>query len=277
MSVAQNSLPHWAAHARLERLRGRTDDARKVYEAVLTTSRSSATQAGSRQLWWDWAEMEWLAGKSEAALGVILRSVDVNGTAGIMILRAKRNLDNGYHSSKELPWKEQEAWVKLHGLLELITSTPAAMLLAFDGYILDDGNIALKTPPHEGLTVASLLMLYRHSVILRNPTPPSLLRDRLEKAIEVYPSNTIVFGLFLEAEKGQGVWGRVRGLLGETTADGVGKDKDVPRRVAEVWVASWEKGRWEAEKERTRSGLVAAVDNERYVHPCWLHISNHCS
>lgn len=108
-------------------------------------------------------------------------------------------------------------------------------------------------------------MIYHHGVTLRNPTPPALLRERVEKAVDAYPSNTVILGMFLEAEKGRGVWGGVRALLGETTADGIGKDKDVPRRVAEVWVAGWEKGRWEAEKERTRSGLVAAVDNERYV------------
>jgi len=108
-------------------------------------------------------------------------------------------------------------------------------------------------------------------VTLRNPTPPSLLRDRLEKSIDVYPSNTVILGMFLEAEKGQAVWGRVRGLLGETTTDGLRKDKDVLRRAAEVWMASWEKGRWEAEKERTRSGLAAAVENERYDNACCMN------
>ena len=56
--------------------------------------------------------------------------------------------------------------------------------------------------------------------------------------------------MFLEAEKGQAIWGRVRAMLGETAADGSGKEKGVARRVAEVWVAGWEKGRWEAEAER---------------------------
>ncbi|KAJ2971881.1 hypothetical protein NUW54_g12394 [Trametes sanguinea] len=52
-------------------------------------------------------------------------------------------------------------------------------------------------------------------------------------------------------------------MLGETKADGTGKEKGVARRVAEVWVAGWEKGRWEAEIERTRSGLAAAAEDER--------------
>jgi hypothetical protein len=46
-------------------------------------------------------------------------------------------------------------------------------------------------------------------------------------------------------------------------ADGSAKEKGVVRRVAEVWVAGWEKGRWEVEVERTRSGLWAAVESDR--------------
>lgn len=267
LSNAQDSLKHWAAHARLERLRGRIEDARKVYQTVLTTSLPpSPTRPGMSQLWWDWAEAEWLYGLPDVALQVILRAVQVDSTSGIMVLRAKRSLEERFNGSMEMPWKEREAWIKLRGMLELLTSSPAAALLIFDEYLLNDSHIAEGGIAHESLTVASLLLLYQHGVTLRNPTPPSLLRDRLEKAIEVYPSNSIILGMFLEAEKGQGVWGRIRGILGETTADGMGRDKDVPRRVAEVWVAGWEKGRWEAEKERTRSGLIAAVDNERYVH-----------
>lgn len=90
-----------------------------------------------------------------------------------------------------------------------------------------------------------------------------MLRGRAERAIEAYPNNTFVLGMFLEGEKGQGVFGRVRAMLG---GDGAGcGGKSVPRRVCEVWVASWDKGRWEAEVERTRNGLSAGVEDERCV------------
>ena len=78
--------------------------------------------------------------------------------------------------------------------------------------------------------MASLSMLYNHAVVLKSPTPPALLRDRVERAVEVYPNNTAVMGIFLEAEKGQEIWGRVRATLGETAADGTGKTKGVARR-----------------------------------------------
>ncbi|KAJ7786181.1 hypothetical protein B0H16DRAFT_21301 [Mycena metata] len=48
-------------------------------------------------------------------------------------------------------------------------------------------------------------------------------------------------------------------MLGE----GGGIEKGILRRVEEVWVAGWDMSRWEAEIERTRTGLAAAVDSER--------------
>lgn len=241
-------------------------DARKVYQTVLTSaSPPSVSLTGTSQLWWDWAEMEWLAKSSEMALQCIAQAAGVPSTSGVMLLRAKRALENAYKDSDQLHWKEREAWIKLRGLLELLQSSPTAALLIFDDYLLNDPVFANGGAAHESLMVASLLIIYHYGVTLRNPTPPAVLRERLEQAIETYPSNTVILGMFLEAEKGRGIWGGVRGLLGETTSAGLGKDKDVPRRVAEVWVATWERGRWEAEQERTRSGLAAAVDQERYA------------
>ncbi|KAI0639721.1 DUF1740-domain-containing protein [Trametes polyzona] len=259
LANARESLPHWAAHARLECLRGRLDDARKVYQTVLATS--SQQRPGEGDLWWDWAHMEWLSRNEDAALQVIIRSSGVAGSGGIAVLRAKRHFESLLMTDLlRASWRERAPWIKLAVLLELLTSSAQSAMTLLDFYLnaLEQGSAA-----HESLTVASLAILYDHSVVLKNPTPPALLRERAERAIEKYPSNTAVLGIFLEAEKGQGIWGRVRATLGETAADGTGKEKDLARRVAEVWVAGWEKGRWEAEIERTRSGLAAAAEDER--------------
>lgn len=259
LANARDSLPHWAAHARLEYLRGRLDDARKVYQTVLIASAQNRPEAAP--LWWDWAHMEWLSRNEEVAQQVILRSSGVAGTGGIATLRAKRHFETLL--TQELlksSWKEREPWIKIAGLLELLTGSPQSALALFNSYLnmLEPG-----TPAHESLTVASLALLYEHATVLRHPTPPALLRERVERAIEVYSSNTAILGIFSEAQKGQGIWGRVRAMLGETTADGTGKEKSIARRVAEVWIGGWEKGRWEAEVERIRSGLLAAVENDR--------------
>ena len=133
----------------------------------------------------------------------------------------------------------------------------------FDRYKAD---VDIDDVARESLTVASILMTYRYGVVLRNPMPPVLLRDRATSALESYGSNSLVLAMFLEAEKGQGVWGRVRSILGDEAAgNGHWKEKDVARRVEEVWIAGWEKGRWLGEVERTRKGLAGATESERYV------------
>ncbi|KAH9937158.1 NRDE-2, necessary for RNA interference-domain-containing protein [Fomitopsis serialis] len=256
LASAQDSLPLWAAHARLRRLRGRLDDARKVYGTIL--SRPKSDSAAHRQLWWDWAEMEWLAGQPDSATEVILRSTGSQGTGGIAVLRAKRHLQEATTMPSSY-WKEREYSIKLWALLELLTASADAALATLDVHL---SALDLESTAHESLTVASLELLYVHGIVLRNPMPPALLRERAEHVIEQYPSNTIVLGMFLEAQKGQAIWGRVKTLFGEGAEVGMG-DKDLSRRVAEVWLASWEKGRWEAEQERTRGGLSTAVQSER--------------
>ncbi|KAJ7103657.1 NRDE-2, necessary for RNA interference-domain-containing protein [Mycena belliarum] len=253
LSTVPDSLGHWAAHARLEQLRGRIADARKVYENVLSTSPPLAVRLGTGQLWWDYAEMSWLAGDNDAALKVVLRCAGVEGVGGVTLLRAKRNLDDTANAEG----RAREPWIKLRALLELLTSNePAQALQIFETHITGQ---KLGSAQHESLLVAELLMLYRHGTVLKNPAPPSLLRDRAEKGVQLFPNNSVLLGLFLEGEKGQGVWGKVRGILG----DRGGMEKDVMRRIEEIWIAGWDKGRWEAEIERTRSGLAAAMESER--------------
>ncbi|RDB29182.1 Protein NRDE2 [Hypsizygus marmoreus] len=248
------SLPRWAAHAQVETMRGRLDDARKVYQTILMAA-SNPNSPGTSLLWWNWAEMEWIAGHSVQALQVVLRAVGVESQGGIAALRAKRGLDDAIKG--EAQWKLREAWIKLRALLEVLsTSEPSAALRVFDDHLFGERKIGVR---RESLIVACLLMLYHYGVTLKNPMPPSMLRQRVEKALEEYPSNSVILGLFLEGERGQGIWGRVRGILGENG----GKMKDVVRRVEEVWIAGWERGRWRSEIERTRSGLAAAVESER--------------
>lgn len=246
-------------------MRGRLDEARKVCHTVLIASKP-AKQDGIAQLWWTWAEMEWLAGKYEEALSVILRSAGIQGKGEVAVLRAKRALEDA--PRRNIQWQERVAWISLGALLELLTTADAkAAVGLFDVSATKEGSVQ-----HESLTIASLLMLYYHSVVLQNPMAPTLLRERTARAVDLYPNNSIILGIFLEGEKGQGVWGNVRASLGESG----GKSKDVARRVEEVWISSWERGRWLNEIERTRSGLSAAVEHDRSVNsliPARDHIS----
>lgn len=257
--MPNQSLEYWGAHAQLERVNGRFDGARKIYQTVLVDSQTKASHQGASDLWWKWAEMEWLAGLDEQAMNVILRSASVQATSGVGVLRAKRSLDDSRAGASR--WQDQQSWTKLRALLDLLNGSDMKEILRiFDAEIssLDHGTV-----PHESLTMAALLFIFNYRVVLKNPMQPVLLRERAEQALEAYPSNSIIIGVFLEGEKGQGVWGKVRGMLG--AADG--KFKDVARRMEEVWIAGWENGRWKAELERTRYGLAAAVEDERCVFP----------
>ncbi|CCL98994.1 uncharacterized protein FIBRA_01002 [Fibroporia radiculosa] len=259
LASRQDSLLLWASHAQLERLRGRLDDARKIYQTVLSASSNSGSPE-AMHMWWDWAEMEWLAGGSDVAIEVLVRSTAGQGTSGVAILRAKRYLQESLAITSQETWKTRELRLKIWALLELLTASPHSALSVFDTQI---SKLTPQTISHESMTAASVLFLYNHSAVLRNPMPPALFRERAERAVDLYPNNTVLLGLFLEAEKGRGIWGRVRAMLSENTGTPLLKEKDIMRRMAETWVTGWGIGGWEAEQERARSGLSAAVQSER--------------
>ena len=128
--------------------------------------------------------------------------------------------------------------VKTRCLLELLTTSvePVEYCLAlFDALV---GDVPPGSHPHEDMTVASCVMLYHYSVTLKATMQPAIL----QKCVDVYPENTILLALFLESEKGQGVWGRVRSLLDEDL-----QGKGLSRIMWEVWAEGWGFGRWEPE------------------------------
>jgi len=116
----------------------------------------------------------------------------------------------------------------------------------FDRYLHpgDQTNAA-----RENMTMAGLVMLYRCGVIVTSPMPPMVLQKWALIALGVFPGNSIILGIFLEGKKGQGVWGKARGMLGDNEVD-VGKTKDVAHRV---------------EVGSTRGRLARAVESERCV------------
>lgn len=259
LAASQSSSELWINHARLERMRGRYDDARKVYETVLS-SYQGETSLDAAQIWWDYAEMEWLLSRPEQSTTIALRAAGQSqDPVGVNILRAKRYFEEAAEQSRPEGWKRRLCWIKLRILLELVSGNTSAAVAVTERYVADE---SLDRPSREALTTAFLIMIYQHSIVLKNPTPPSLLRGLVHGAMEHYPNNSIILGLFLECEKGEGLWGRVRSLLNDH-AGGQSVDKTLERRVAEVWIAGWESGRWEGEVERVRGGLEAATMSDR--------------
>ncbi|KAG2112427.1 cytochrome P450 [Suillus clintonianus] len=236
LSTARDSLPHWAAHARLERLREHVDDARKVYQTVPVTSQHTHTQPFVGQLWWDWAEMEWLSGNENAALRVIQRSVKIEGTGGMVVLRVKRSLDDTISCAHE-QWKDQEAWIKLRAFVELLTSSSQDAALT----VLDSqpaASVNENPGRRESMMVASLMLLYNHSI-----------------AVDTYLDNSLVLGMFLELRKGT-----VSGV-----AYGLNSDKAQPMEAQEKRAfhgVSQKCGSQGGRNQSTFPGVPAALFNE---------------
>jgi hypothetical protein len=253
LAQSQASCARWNAHAHLELLRGKVDDARKVYGTVLTDGSDIAKDPAAVHLWWDWAQMEWLSNRTEAAQAIILRSAGVSSLVGTGVLRARRALED-HITQTGSRWKLRVAWVKLRALLELFTSEdPEAMLTIFDTHPAEP-----RSTEEEHLLVWSCLLLYHYSHTLSQPSRPAILRTRAAHALSLHPNNTILLALVLESERGQAIWGRTRALVGAN-----GEEKSTTRRAAEVWAAGWDRGRWAAEIERTRAALSTAVSTER--------------
>ena len=79
LSKNENSLELWIAHARLERIRGRYDDACKIYDTVACSGLEVLHLA---TVWWDYAELEWLTQASPRALDIIHTAAGNRGATG---------------------------------------------------------------------------------------------------------------------------------------------------------------------------------------------------
>lgn len=260
MLATNSSSPELlSAHAYLERSGQKYDKARKVYRVGLS-SLSQTQDPSVVYLWWGLTEMEWLLSNTDAALESILNAAGLgNERSGISVLKAKRRLDELCRLESVPEWRFRVCWIKLRFLLELLTGPVEDMAKLAE--TLQDKE-RLGSTEHETLVVASRILVYQHTTMLRNQAPPSTLRNLVTKALEIYPDNSILFGLFLETEKGESVWGRVRSIINDTSRT-VTQGKSVSRRIMELWTAKWEQGRWFAEIERARSGLEAAVISDR--------------
>jgi hypothetical protein len=254
----QDSIPHWAAHASLERIRGRQIEARKIYETVLAVSYQQTIVPGVGQMWCDWAEMEWLAGNDQAALEVILRSAGIGRRAdGVAILRAKRALEE-FSRQDGMVWRDKQAWIELRSLMEVLMSNDLNTMLEVFDRCLASEDLTAGSQMHESLLTACLIMIYRYGVVLKNAFRPALLRDRVRVGLEQYPDNPLIFGLFLEVERGQWMWGYKRRVLGADS----NREKGILRKALEVWAGTRERGMWETQIE-IRTTLREAVEMDR--------------
>lgn len=253
LETQRYSVQLWGSHARLERLRGKFDEAQKIYTMALQLQISD-----HGALLYDAAEFAWLRGNNASAVQLIADALGIEGSVeGVGLLRVKRAVHSQL-DPQQVGSSEWGVWVKTRCLLELLTTSIDAVehfLALFDALV---ANVLPPSRPHEAMTVACCVTLFHYTVTLKATMLPAMLRNRVQKGLESYPENTILLALFLESEKGQGVWGRVRSLLDEDS-----QGKGISRVMWEVWAEGWELGRWGP--ERVRAKLEKAVSSERYV------------
>jgi hypothetical protein len=232
----------WDCHARLERLRGRSAQALKVYE--FATSQFTTTGGYNPRLWWSFAEMEWLRGERERCISVICRFAKSHTSpsyTSLDVLRAKSFLDEHIGSGHLY-------FIRLRALLELLTGTVDGMF-----HVTESWMAKLDPSLGERIQSLSLEILYHHTSTLRQPCSRRFIRQKVWRAVTMFPNNTLLLSFLLEAERGEGIWGRVRGMIGsghglrstesdQEIAQGI-SPVSFGRKVWELWVVSGWLGR----------------------------------
>lgn len=235
-------------------------------------------------MFWDWAEMEWLAGgEKTVVVDVILRSVGVtvtNGGSPAMVLRAKKVLDERIKSAIEglrdlrgdgrTTFETLLALINLAAILELVSGDGAekevmTAMQKYDTVINVDvrGGVASAQQDslhrlQESLALASTRLLYHYTRTLRAPIAPAILRTRAESLVSKFLDNTALLGIWLESERGEMVWGRVKRVVGEEIVYPSGEGV-IPTRA--LW------GAWQGigEISRVKNMLGRVIEGERYA------------
>lgn len=238
-------------------------------------------------MWLSWAEMEWLNQDPAAAVRVLCAAVDLSPSqdasdARFNLLRA-RGAYNLVLRSGAVDGHTKAALLQCMALLELIytNDVPRTLKVFSDNSTLaaEINNSAESQALEERLAVGSALLIYRHTQILRNANRPVDFRNHISHLMTKFSGNTLLLGVWLESERGEALWGRVRNGVADVVLGGVGSISSGPTRLPvtvvsvvrwtwAVWVETWERGAWDA--GRARRAIRRALEDPRCVPPTVL-------
>lgn len=233
-------------------------------------------------MWLSWAEMEWLNRDTAAAVRVLCAAVDLSPSqdhsdARFTLLRA-RGAYNLVLRSGGLDGHTKAALLQCLALLELIHTNdiPRTLKIFSNNSTLaaDINNPAEFHVLEERLAVGSALLIFRYTQILRNAYRPVDFRDHISHLMTKFAGNTLLLGIWLESERGEALWGRVRkgvadAVLGNGEIPGSGPTRSaitavsVARWTWAVWVETWERGAWDA--GRARRIIRRGLEDPQYV------------
>jgi len=286
LSKFPTSARLWTGHAQLQRLQGKPHLARKVYQTCLASPQDAAhpiidwigTADGhdKMKMWYAWAETEWLDGQDFVATRVLCSACGVpvhlsDSDMRIPILRARQAYTRALSSSSTLG----EALVPLlnaYALLELLQTHDVPHVLQLYAQQISNCTFLHDNDRswgriREAIVYSSAYLIYHYTITLRNPCPPIYLRKHVPDLIGQYPSNTLLLGMWLESERGEALWGRVRNGISDVVlggdVSGTMKTVGVSRWLWSLWVEKWERGAWDA--NRVRSMLRKAIEVPRYA------------
>jgi hypothetical protein len=248
LETDRSSLHLWRNHARLERIRGKNTEASKIYAMAIALDPQSPEMPS---LVADALEFFWLRDDRSEAQQMLSRFLDIQGPlTRLNLLRARKNLDGraSLYATESLQW---EACIRIKFFLELSGTTIQGSIATVDASIF---ALDRQRPLRESLTVWLCATIFSISQISGSMVPPTVVSERINMALVDYGGNTILLGLFLECERGLGIWGRVRSLLDDISSIGSAMltPKGLKRIAWEIWAEDWGYGRWEPERVRMK-------------------------
>ncbi|GAA5922599.1 uncharacterized protein JCM15063_003358 [Sporobolomyces koalae] len=238
----RNNLALWDGYARIERQRGKIQDARQVYSTALSMSSSFKPEEriDAPLLWRSWAEMEWEEGNAESSTRILVSATtnDKPDLASLVTPRGAPVSTTELLRARQYYSTQLEAAFQPRATQSILRNRNhfaySAALLAYTTQGLDQAIEILEcqlfrlecinasgTAEHEEVYMLYAKLLYRHST--RAAYRPGQLRDLLERAIEVYKNNTVFLSLFYHNELRMKIQNRIR----TTLESKVLRDKDV--------------------------------------------------
>jgi hypothetical protein len=278
----------------LERQRSKVGAARQVYVTAIQAAEQRALRDGApvedlrldqNELWAAWAEMEWEEGDGDRCLEVLVMAAGVlRGRLGMYTMMASLMPDGSADPSHQASTPPPVAMLKAKQVSSatsgaqanrqhyaaVMSDSPSSLTLAtLFGYLTDgieavrdrlENLIALLPDGHpQAEETYQLLVKVIHIHCSRNPSPASLARDVLERAIAAFPNNTEFLSLYLWGETGGRVYGRIQRLVTDLTSDGHG----IVALMWSVWAEGTTAGRsfWEGGgAERVRRALDRSIN-----------------
>ncbi|KAG8824661.1 hypothetical protein FRC18_010478 [Serendipita sp. 400] len=246
-----NSSHLWKTQIRLERIRRDYTKASKMYQIALGTE----TQMQDIDLLYaDAIEYFWFQEDENQARLLLKRAleIDESSSAALYLLRGRKKIEDLLSVIQDTAKKE--IILRLQFFFEL---SICPIHEAIDAFKRSFNEREFTTRSQELLLSWLCITLHNLAQLRGTIVPPALVERNVAEALKSYPDNTILLGLFLEYERGQGIWGRVRNLLDDAGSS----DKSLNRLAWEIWAEGQSYGPWEP--DRIRNKLESALGTPR--------------